>query len=191
MSTHFIQMPHADTFPPPTKKDELTKLPDIVESERQGWIVSAQAAAVVAALLCGVEASLLSLIKANQNDSSVFRFLLILSYSAMILNASATIASLVMLDCLGDIPVRVANPNPDEKKKKLAKMSTVNLEDFTGCRWTWARRHCLGTLFLGCVCILTQVVVYTWLREATSVATVMSVVCMFGASPLVMLLLPG
>ncbi|KAG9005691.1 hypothetical protein FRB94_004969 [Tulasnella sp. JGI-2019a] len=185
-----------------TKRGELMKLPDIVESERQGWIVSAQAAAVVAALLCGVEATLLTLIKTDPSNSSpapksAFRCLLILSYSALVFNASSTVASLVMLDCLGEIPMLVTKAARKNKGKGAQESEDVDsmdayLEHFElGFRWRWARRYCLGTLFLGCVCILTQVVVYTWIREATSVASVMSVVCISGAVPLVMFSFPN
>ncbi|KAG9021089.1 hypothetical protein FRB95_002861, partial [Tulasnella sp. JGI-2019a] len=166
-----------------SSNDEPMKLPELVELQRQGWIVSAQAAAVVSALLCGVETALLVLIKtpdpnnrpARDPSPSAFRFLLLLSYSALVFNASSTMASLVMLDCLGDIPVRVATASPEERVKMLQKekgTKGIQLEDFkAGRRWTWARIHCLTSLFAGCGCIFIQVVMYTWLREATSVAT--------------------
>ncbi|KAG8996351.1 hypothetical protein FRB94_012349 [Tulasnella sp. JGI-2019a] len=186
-------------------KDESWELSKIIESERQGWIVSAQAAAVVAALLCGVEASLLTLIKTDPSNSvappprAAFRFLLGVSYTALVFNASSTIASLVMLDCLGEIPMLVAKAAPKAAaniEKKIKELQGVDsMDDYlghfrVGLRWKWARRYCIGSLFVGSSCIFVQVVTYTWIREAISVAAFISVVCMIGFVPLVILFLP-
>ncbi|KAG8874091.1 hypothetical protein FRB98_008630, partial [Tulasnella sp. 332] len=89
------------------------KLPELVESVRQGWIFSAQGAAVVSVLLCGAETQLIAIVqgidttkpKVLENPAAL-RFLMLLSYSAFIINASATIASLLMIDRLGEMPLR-------------------------------------------------------------------------------------
>ncbi|KAG8982603.1 hypothetical protein FRB94_013283 [Tulasnella sp. JGI-2019a] len=54
--------------PPPltADNDDLAyKLPELVESQRQGWIYSAQAAAVVSVLFCGAETQLIASIKGD------------------------------------------------------------------------------------------------------------------------------
>ncbi|KAG8996352.1 hypothetical protein FRB94_012348 [Tulasnella sp. JGI-2019a] len=119
------------------------KFPEIIESERQGWLVSAQAAAVVAALLCGVEASLLSLVKTDPPPTNAaFKFLLIMSYSALVLNASSTIASLVMLDCLGEMPVLVAKASTAQDTQNADSMDAYLGLFGLGSRWRLARRYC-------------------------------------------------
>ncbi|KAG9022510.1 hypothetical protein FRB95_014676 [Tulasnella sp. JGI-2019a] len=183
------------------RKDELGKLLEIVESERQGWIVSAQAAAVVAALLCGVEASLLTLVKTDPSNTSsllpesAFRLLLSMSYLALVFNASSTIASLVMLDYLGEIPMLVAKAarKAADKERLIQESQEVDsMDDYlglfkVGSRWNWARRYCIGSLVLGSSCIFIQVVTYTWIYEAHSVAAIVTVACAFGSVPLFML----
>ncbi|KAG9030822.1 hypothetical protein FRB95_003514 [Tulasnella sp. JGI-2019a] len=82
-------------------KDREFQLPALVESQRQGWIFSAQAAAVVSVLFCGAETQLIATIKGDtppEGAAGAYKFLLLLSYAAFLLNASATIASLLMID---------------------------------------------------------------------------------------------
>lgn len=75
----------------------------------------------------------------RDNSAGLFRFLLLLSYSALIFSASATVASLVMLDYLGELiaisaklPVPTKPPHIDDL-----------LEDYgAGRRWKWAKNHC-------------------------------------------------
>jgi len=110
------------------------ELPRLVASSREGWVYSAQAAAVVSALFCGAETQIISTIKSletGQNNPirhqnpGTFRFLLLLSYSAFILNASATIASLVMIDRLGEIPVRMVKRRTSTALAPMATPSST------------------------------------------------------------------
>ncbi|KAG8868320.1 hypothetical protein FRB97_002478, partial [Tulasnella sp. 331] len=129
----------------PSKPLDLTyELPKLVESVRQGWIISAQGAAVVSVLLCGAETQLISMVQSGKTTPvPAYRFLLLLSYSAFMLNASATIASLLMIDRLGEIPIRAARLLDNRSTKVVHTSDDSLLEDHcAGGRWTWMKWHC-------------------------------------------------
>lgn len=77
-------------------------------------------------------------------DVGSFRFLLLLSYSAFVLNASATIASLIMMDRLGEIPLRAQKLYYEGKLPMAGKIRIdYLLEDHgAGGLWTWMKWHC-------------------------------------------------
>lgn len=114
-------------------------------------------------LFCGAETQLIASIKQidptqpGLRDSSpgAFRFLLLLSYSAFILNASATIASLIMIDRLGDLQFRayqaakkrksapIRHPSLPLSEKSKDDPDDWLLEDYgAGKRWAWMKLHC-------------------------------------------------
>ncbi|KAG9035822.1 hypothetical protein FRB95_010416 [Tulasnella sp. JGI-2019a] len=168
------------------------KLPDLVESVRQGWIFSAQGAAVVSVLLCGAETQLITMVKTPDGNADVqvwdtypraYKFLLLLSYSAFILNASATVASLLMIDRLDEIPLRAKTYIDEHPDAEMPPFDYL-LEDYNaGGRWTWMRWHCLVTLLAGSWCMTLQIFLYIYLHEATSVWITMALVCAIGVSP--------
>lgn len=72
-----------------------------------------------------------------------YKFLLLLSYSAFVLNASATIASLLMIDRLAEIPLRAkrffdAHPKVPEPVDD----NDVLEQHGAGGRWAWMKWHC-------------------------------------------------
>lgn len=77
--------------------------------------------------------------------TSTYRLLLLLSYSAFVLNGSATIASLLMIDLLGDMPRRAKQIHKGRFPREVDY--TRLLEDYgVGRSWAWMRNHC-GSLF--------------------------------------------
>jgi len=185
-SNHLLQptVSHEKSPPDPLRY----QLPELVESVRQGWIYSSQAAAVVSVLFCGAETQLIAIIKGGSDNGhpGAFKLLLFLSYAAFILNASATIASLVMIDRLGDLPQRAAKLGSKAGHMLDDDMSCVDypLEAHgAGGRWTWSRYHCLISLFAGSWCIFMQMAVYIWLFESRGLAIALSVLCAIGVSP--------
>jgi len=120
----------------------------------------------------------------NENPAA-FKFLLLLAYSALMFNASATVASLIMIDALGALPLRAKKWY--QYGRTLSGGRTGDdylLEQFgAGTRWTWARNHCIFSLVAGSWCIFLQIVLYVWLHEALSVAITLSVVFAVCVSP--------
>ncbi|KAG8942390.1 hypothetical protein FRC04_003786 [Tulasnella sp. 424] len=96
-----------------TPAQQNYELPKLVESVRQGWITSSQAIAVVGALFAAGETALIPFVKTAAVDGDgkpkmpahpgLFKLLLIVSYSAFLFNASATISSLILIDKLGEM----------------------------------------------------------------------------------------
>lgn len=95
-------------------------------------------------LLCGAETQLITMVKAsNTTPLPAYRFLLLLSYSAFMLNASATIASLLMIDRLGEIPLRAKRYFESYGAQHANISDDTLLEDHAaGGRWTWMKWHC-------------------------------------------------
>ncbi|KAG8864342.1 hypothetical protein FRB96_006164 [Tulasnella sp. 330] len=152
------------------------KLPELVESVRQGWIYSAQGAAVVSALLCGAETQLITIVqgidmttpKVVENPAAL-RFLTLLSYSAFVINASATIASLLMIDRLGEIPLR-AKRFFDKHVGPLPPLDYGYLLELhaAGGRWTWMKWHSTTMWGSGAVKSPARIIVTTNVSEPES-----------------------
>ncbi|KAK0204758.1 hypothetical protein DFS33DRAFT_1382657 [Desarmillaria ectypa] len=122
------------------------KLPSLVEYTRQGWQSACSSAAVVTSLLAAVAAGLLSVVH------DVF--------GAIILNASATITSLLLIDELGDLP-DIASADPDKARVGVVDES-LDLLVYYGMKktWTWTRWHWIISFILGAWCLFAQVVVF-------------------------------
>ncbi|KAG8982804.1 hypothetical protein FRB94_006354 [Tulasnella sp. JGI-2019a] len=166
-------------------KDREFQLPALVESQRQGWIFSAQAAAVVSVLFCGAETQLIATIKGDtppEGAAGAYKFLLLLSYAAFLLNASATIASLLMIDRLGDMPKRALLCFPDGPPEKVRV--EYLLEDYgVGDGWAWMRNHCLFSLVAGSWCMVLQIFLWSFQQDAKAVWITTAGLCAFGISP--------
>lgn len=101
-----------------------------------------------------MEAQLIVLIKTPNPDPAfqmrageggVFRFLLFISYSALFLNASAIISSLIMIDILGRLPYHNRHQG-SINEVLLAREAPSLFEDF-GVRgkYKFASVHCLSS----------------------------------------------
>jgi hypothetical protein len=82
----------------------------------------------------------------NPMSSGARTFLLLLSYSAVVLNSSATITSLILTDKIGELPVRASmkSPNfPDPGTDTIETTSTSLLRRYgIGALWSCAIWHC-------------------------------------------------
>lgn len=142
-----------------------------------------------------------------------FKFLLLLSYSALLFNASAAMCHLIMLDRLGALPSRWAlhgssraQVNSGGDQHDIRDLFRLELYG-AGSMWTWARIHCewssdvgfhwygfdgccghpgIFSIMAGSACLVFQTCFYIWLREALAVAITMSFVSAFAALPLFM-----
>ena len=78
------------------------------------------------ALLAVLAGQLLVFVKDSTNftttpSPNAHKFLMLISYSAIVFNSSATVASLVLTDRLGELPVRAARMSESEKESHHRK----------------------------------------------------------------------
>ncbi len=100
-------------------------------------------------LLAAVATGLLSAINDVVNDGDfkqmenphVLNFLYVASFGAIILNASATVTSLFLIDELGDLPT-LASDLDKPKEGSLASDTDILVYYGLGNTWTWTRWHC-------------------------------------------------
>ncbi|KAJ7034886.1 hypothetical protein C8F04DRAFT_1234048 [Mycena alexandri] len=97
--------------------DKMTNVqyehPPLIKSQINAWTQSVNAAAVVTALFAGTAAQLFGIvISSSFNPGHTRSFLILSSYAAMIFNALATMASIVLIDRLGDIELHGATMEP-------------------------------------------------------------------------------
>lgn len=112
--------------------------------------MSFSSAAVVTILLAAVAVGLLSAINDIVNDGDfketanphVRNFLYIASFGAIILNASATVTFLLLIDELGDLPTLTSDLDKPEGGS-LASLADTDILVYygLGITWTWARWH--------------------------------------------------
>jgi len=100
------------------------------------------------ALLAALAGQLLVFMKDPSNfkkdtNPNALNFLLVLSYSSVVLNASATITSLILTDKLGELPFRASqDPNlPTSGKTPLSSGALLKLFR-VGESFNWAMWHC-------------------------------------------------
>ncbi|KAG8860512.1 hypothetical protein FRB96_003766 [Tulasnella sp. 330] len=127
----------------------------------------------------------------KHNNPKAFRFLLLLSYSAVLFNGSAAMSQFVMLDRLGEIPMRWASRSVSKAREGSERTQKIedlySLERYeAGGRWTWAKWHCFVSMMAGSACMIFQTCLFIWLQEVLSVAIVMSFVSIVAAVPLFM-----
>ncbi len=101
-------------------------------------------------LLAAVAAGLLSVINDIVSDADfkqtanphALTALQVMSFGAIIMNASATITSLLLIDELGDLP-DIASADPDKAQEGSIEESR-DLLVYYGMKktWTWTRWHC-------------------------------------------------
>ncbi|KAK0469203.1 uncharacterized protein EV420DRAFT_14437 [Desarmillaria tabescens] len=169
------------------------QLPSLVEYNRQGWQTTCSSAAVVTSLLAAVATGLLSAVNDVVNDGDfkqkanphVLDFLYVGSFGAIILNASATVTSLFLIDELGDLPTLASDL--DKPKDGFAPDNTDILVYYgLGNTWTWTRWHWIISLVLGAWCLFLQVIVFVYVTQTTSVkvvVTIFSVLPMYRLMP--------
>lgn len=162
-------------------------------------------------LLAVVATQLLAMVKSlldgpiGTDSPRISKALLAFSYSAIVLNSSAAITSLIITDKIGELPLRASR-----WKRSSPKAGWMNgSEDYLlrrygiGASWTWALGHCELTSSLsypilslitfwhvgfismqgGIWSILIEIMMYIWLQEAMEVKTIMVCVGVFAILP--------
>ncbi|KAK0223183.1 hypothetical protein IW262DRAFT_1295022 [Armillaria fumosa] len=163
------------------------KLPSLVEYHLNGWQSTCSSAAVVTSLLAGVAAGLLSVINDVVSDADfkqtanphAVAALQVTSFGAIILNASATITSLLLIDELGDLP-DIASADPDKVPAGFIDKSK-DLLVYYGMKktWTWTRWHWIVSLILGAWCLFAQVVVFVCISQTKAVKVIVTIAAIY------------
>ncbi|KAK0500503.1 hypothetical protein EDD18DRAFT_831431 [Armillaria luteobubalina] len=178
------------------RRDLSYKLPSLVEYHLNGWQSTCSSAAVVTSLLAGVAAGLLSVINDVVSDTDfqqtanpdAVAALQVTSFGAIILNASATITSLLLIDELGDLP-DIASANPDKPHAGRIDKSKDPLV-YYGMKktWTWTRWHWIVSLILGAWCLFAQIVVFVCISQTKAVKVVVTIAVVYAVLPMCRLL---
>ncbi|KAG8992274.1 hypothetical protein FRB94_011730 [Tulasnella sp. JGI-2019a] len=138
-----------------------SKLPETVELLRQGRIASCNGAAVVAALFASVEATIISVLKGISNhegSTNANRLMILLAYAALVLNASTTFTSLLLVDRLGQLPFMAIDREVTVTKTALKSGRRIlGLYGAKGLVWDLVEYHYFFTLMVGGFCIFLQV----------------------------------
>ncbi|KAG8887264.1 hypothetical protein FRB98_000301 [Tulasnella sp. 332] len=162
------------------KKILEATVPESVELLRQGRIASCQAAAVVAALFAGVEASIIGIeigMSPTSGGPRFHRLLLIISYAALILNASTTFTSLLLIDRLGELPFMRVVHDPEVTETSLRTgRKVLGIYGASGHTWNFVEYHYFFTLIAGGFAVFSQILVMIWCYEGKAVAIPATVV---------------
>jgi len=169
------------------------ELPSIVKSLKESWLASGQTAAFVTALLAALSVQLFVFMKDDGNFSqdtnrTAKTFLQILSYSAIVFNASATFTSLILVDRVGELTIRASM-----RRAKLPRSGTTRetslsiLKHFgMGKTWIWVMCHWLFSLLIGIWCILLEILVYIFMQESEAVQITMAFIFALAVMPLML-----
>lgn len=171
------------------------------------------------AVLAGTESQLLLFFKTPSNfvhppEPTTLRWLLILTYTALIFSISSTVSSLVLTENFGDSLGLAKRLRKRIKKSRLRKLILVPRQQTRALatlagkaaprRWRWMEYHCewstprcgtgtpwltslpagIFTLVVSVLCLLVQILVYIWIQELVIVKAVIAVVGIFGMLPL-------
>lgn len=155
------------------------ELPRLVESLRQGWITSFQAMAVVGALFAAGETTLIPFVKTTvlNGDGTpklpahpgLFKLLLAVSYGAFFFSASVTISSVILIDELSLLSFLNRAKGSNNPALDFDSVFLLLKEFQLTTTWYWVGAYCWVSIFLGCLCIVIQLAVYTWLNESRAV----------------------
>ncbi|KIO18280.1 hypothetical protein M407DRAFT_160710 [Tulasnella calospora MUT 4182] len=174
------------------------ELPGVIAATKDGMVSSFTTMAVVATLLASTEGVFLSIIKSSsQSPSSEPRntkVMVILTYLAIIFNIGASWSALRMIDALGKMPFLVAQYNTKRMSvgKSVEQFDLEKVRDVAqGMRkyglsgiWSFFAWHCSISLFLGSLCVLAQILLYTWINEDAWVSIAVTVLAFITSIPI-------
>jgi len=178
------------SFPPTTEFD--FELPRLVESVRQGRISTHTLAAIVTTLFSVMEVTFLSATdpptELSVSSSSFLdrgtpptrHFFLIVSYAALILNLSATISSVFLVDTLGALAFerKTAPSDVPRTGRRLLRSFGAAKTPSSLAEWHW-----FISFNLGVICIFCQLMTYIWLHETKLIGILMSLVVAYAVLP--------
>ncbi|KAK0450146.1 hypothetical protein EV421DRAFT_1899661 [Armillaria borealis] len=139
--------------------------------------------------LCSV--SIMSYSQSALPPSTAFSALMVFSYGGIIFNCTAAVASLVMVDKIGSVPIWGARRSLDPPHAGWMSANIDILDRFgIGSSWRWIVGYWIINLCAGFVCLVVQVFMLVWLQEGvTSLKVVSSVLLAFSTIPLAALAL--
>lgn len=107
-------------------------------------------------LIAVVSAQLLATIKTTVFDdshSNPVKFLLLVSYTGLALSCSATISSLILIDKLGEVPVRASRIRELDNVEIIAGETISILKRYgAGESWELVMWHCEFSEAFTCIC---------------------------------------
>ncbi|KAJ7760006.1 hypothetical protein B0H16DRAFT_1688901 [Mycena metata] len=168
--------------------------PNVVRSQINAWTNVVSRTAIVTAFFAINASIVLGIVRSDDalkgRDGKAVTLLTIASYGAILFNSITTLASLVLMDCLGDIEFNEArNPQRRATEGRVARTSGVlQLLTTYGARkhFIWIFCQWVAYFVIGLFFMLSQIVVYMWLREGIVLS--ISLTAMAGATIIVLFL---
>ncbi|KAG7089731.1 hypothetical protein E1B28_011385 [Marasmius oreades] len=176
-----------------TDIDLQYRLPPLVEAIKSSWQLSLQSAATASSLLAGVAAQLMGsndFPKAQQYPRLVDAFTFV-SYAAVLLNASAAVTSLILVDKLARLlqkPAQRGSFLHDVEKGGFVGISNyLDLMKLFGAgkSWVWCLRHWHISLFFGILCLYFQIFLFSFLQGNIIIMALTTLVVVYVALSLV------
>ncbi|TFK37684.1 hypothetical protein BDQ12DRAFT_750514, partial [Crucibulum laeve] len=173
----------------------LDVLPPTIQSIQDGWLRTCQNGTIVSALLTAAAAQLLSFFKSassfdegRNNPNAARTFLLIICYSSLFFNVSASISSFILIDKLGELPFRASQRGQQTLPPPQTAMSSTDPDYLLkrygiGRWWSFLIWHWLFCFVLGIWCIILQLLTYIWLQETLPIQISMSCLAAFTLLP--------
>ncbi|KAJ8073301.1 hypothetical protein PM082_020174 [Marasmius tenuissimus] len=164
--------------------DMQYQLPPLLESLKTSWDIALQSSAMVTALLASLSATLLQTYRSDPSFGPIFgenvvgfnaterRLAVALhsfSYGSLLLNASATFTSLMLIDKLGGMSRRSASTDLSNRVDQGNLVAKTDFEIFAariGNRgyFRYSYWHWRASLFGGIFCLVLQIVLYAILK---------------------------
>ncbi|KAJ7504975.1 hypothetical protein B0H11DRAFT_2273184 [Mycena galericulata] len=156
--------------------------PKLVRSQINAWTATVQCAAVVTTLFSGIAVQLLAVIRSDdavdKKTGKAMMFLVFSSYAAMLFNAISTVASLFLIDLLGDIDLNESRKGRDRDTDGIVgrKESSLQLLRRFGARRNlkYIFMQWMIYLFLATFFVLAQMLAYMWLRDGPVLSAILT-----------------
>ncbi|PBK75612.1 hypothetical protein ARMSODRAFT_398078 [Armillaria solidipes] len=167
------------------------RVPPLVHSFQKAWQSTSQSSLFLCAVLALCSVHIMSYSQSVLPPSNAFSALMVFSYGGIIFNCTAAVASLVMVDKIGSVPIWGARRSLDPPHAGWMSANIDILDRFgIGSSWRWIVGYWIINLCAGFVCLVVQVFMLVWLQEGvTSLKVVSSVLLAFSTIPLAALAL--
>ncbi|KAG9218534.1 hypothetical protein CCMSSC00406_0001352 [Pleurotus cornucopiae] len=173
----------------PLSMAPLDELPPIVKALQQGWLVLFRTSAFVSAIFALLSMQLL--LQGSQFmgtiDSPGDTAFQILAYISLILNSSASTASIVLIDRIGELDFN-SSSRPMESLP-TAGWVNANAKSLlrlygAGRSWMYVFYHWFASMLIGIPSFWAALVLMTWVHTDAAVSITVVCVAVFGILPL-------
>lgn len=182
-----------DMYPAPRKELSLSyELPPAIESIKNGWQRTCEAGAIISSVLAVISVITCALISTTglldlEGRDGIRTWLALVSYGSLLFNLSSSVGGFILIDRLGSVPF-VAAQKPQETLPAAGYIegdSNQLLRRYgIGKLWGALVLHWFCCFNMGIWCIVTQVMIFIWLKEDMVVKVCMTVVAVFALLPL-------